>query len=140
MANSVQVSSLTLEGAREVAHAALEAATNAGIKVSMAVLDAAGRTKVFIQMDGAVPSAAQVALDKAVTVVGTGIPTHLLGAGMQQKPTALVISTLKIDQMQILGGGVPVAVDGEVVGAIGVSGGTAEQDQEAAEAGAAAVA
>ena len=90
-------------------------------------------------MDGAVPFSAQVAHEKAVTVVGTGMPTHRLSAGLQKAPTALVVSTLKIDQMQILGGGVPVSVDGQVVGAIGVSGGSAEQDQEAAEAGAAAV-
>ena len=140
MANSVQIASLTLEGARVAARAAVEAAENAGINVSIAVVDTATRTKVFFQMDGALPSAAQVAHEKAVTVIGTGgIPTHRLSARMQEAPTALVVSTLKIHQMQILGGGVPVSVDGQVVGAIGVSGGTAEQDQETAEAGATAV-
>jgi uncharacterized protein GlcG (DUF336 family) len=76
-----------------------------------------------------------MAQDKAYTVAAFGIPTHEWWDMIKGAPE-LANGLPKIDRLMVMGGGVAVTEDGQLVGAIGVSGGTADQDRIIAEAGA----
>ncbi len=131
--------SLTLAGARVALDAALTRAGELGVAVNVSVCDAAGHEIAFVRMDGAALLSADIARDKAYTVAAfLGIPTDRWFSMIEAEP-ALREGIVHRDRLVIFGGGVPVTVDGVAVGAVAVAGGTAEQDQEVATAGAAAV-
>lgn len=110
-----------------------------GVKMNIAVVDDGGHLLAFARMDGARPASGYTALTKAVTGATfrqetgprpvTGEPDILLNLSLQNAALASggKVTTLK--------GGVPVIVDGQVIGAVGVGGGTGEQDAEVAKAG-----
>lgn len=77
-------------------------------------------------------------MDKAYTVSAFGLPTHAWWDVIKDEP-ALVHGITKTERLIIFGGGVPLVVDGRPVGAVGASGGTADDDRRIAEAGAAAL-
>lgn len=130
---------LNLAGAELVLAAAKEKAAALGLKCNVAVVDDGGHLLAFARMDGARPASGATALTKAVSAAtfrqetGTlppkGEPDVLLSLSIQNAAAAggARITTLK--------GGVPVVIDGQVVGAVGVGGGTGEQDAEVAKAG-----
>lgn len=131
--------SLTMTGARRVTDAAVAHAERIGVPVCVAVVDRAGCLLAYLRMDGAPLLSEQLARDKAYTVVGfNGRPTHQWWEAIAEDP-ALRSGIVHTDRLVIFGGGVPVCVSGEVVGAVGVSGGSAEQDRAIAEAGTAAL-
>lgn len=139
MADTVPTTSLSLEGARKVLDAALAKATEMGKLFCIAVTDPAGEPIVTARMDGAPRLSAGIAANKAYTVTGFGgMPTANWWDVIKDEP-ALVHGLTHTPRLTIFGGGVAVLVDGRLVGAIGVSGGTAEEDAEVAEAGAAAL-
>ena len=130
---------LTLSGARAVLDAALAHAERIGVPVNVCVSDDAGHQILAARMDGAALLSATIAADKAYTVAAfLGIPTHQWFDLIKDEPS-LREGIVHRNRLVIFGGGVAVIVDGELVGAIGVSGGSAEQDREIAEAGAAAL-
>lgn len=130
---------LTLEAARRIVDAAVAEAQRLGIAVAVAVAGRAGDLVAFARMDGAPLLSSSIAQDKAYTVCAfNGLPTHAWWDLIKDEP-ALVHGITKTDRLIVFGGGVPVVVDGELVGAVGVSGGSAEQDRAVAEAGAGAV-
>ncbi|TVS86189.1 GlcG/HbpS family heme-binding protein [Mycobacterium helveticum] len=132
--------SLTMAGARRVIDAAVGHADRIGVPVCMAVVDRAGCLLAYLRMDGAPLLSEQLARDKAYTVVGfNGRPTHEWWEAIADD-APLRNGIVHTDHLVIFGGGVPIRVSGEVVGAIGISGGSAEQDREIAEAGIAALA
>lgn len=127
---------LTLAGARVALDAALDRATALGVPVNVSVCDAAGHEVAFARMDGAALLSADIARDKAYTVAAfLGIPTHRWFEMIKDAP-ALREGIVHRDRLVIFGGGVPIRAEGVLVGAVGVSGGTAEQDQEISTAGA----
>jgi uncharacterized protein GlcG (DUF336 family) len=126
---------ITLEAARRVAAAAEAEAKRNNWAVSIAVLDEAGHLMVFHRMDGAKLVAIDIAIRKARTAVYFQQPTKSLEEEVAGGRTAL----LPIDGFMPLEGGVPLMVDGVLVGAVGVSGVTGAQDAECAQAGAAAL-
>ena len=126
---------LTLEAARRVAAAAEAEAKKNNWAVSIAVLDAAGHMVVFHRMDGAKLVAIDIAIRKARTAAYFQQPTKALEEEVVGGRTAL----LPIEGFMPLEGGVPLMVDGVMVGAIGVSGVTGAQDAQCAHAGAAAL-
>jgi glc operon protein GlcG len=131
---------LTLAGAQQVLTAGLGRAERIGIDVCVAVSDRAGALLAFARMDGAPVMSGQLAQDKAYTVaMFKGLPTHQWFDLIRDEPP-LLHGIVKTDRLIVFGGGVPVLVDGDLVGAVGVSGGSAEQDREVAEAGAATLA
>ncbi|WP_240641015.1 GlcG/HbpS family heme-binding protein [Nocardioides ferulae] len=131
---------LTHVGARAALDAALAYAASLGVPVNVAVTDAGGALLAFARMDGAFAASADIAIDKARTVAGFGgAPTDELYAAIESEP-AVRDGIAGRPGVAAFGGGVPVVVDGEPVGAIGVSGGSAAQDRAVAEAGARAVA
>jgi uncharacterized protein GlcG (DUF336 family) len=103
------------------------------------VTDHTGDALATARMDGAALLSASIAADKAYTVAAfNGLPTHDWFDLVKDVP-ALREGIVHRDRLVVFGGGVPVRLGDEVVGAVGVSGGSAEQDREIAEAGAAAV-
>lgn len=113
---------------------AAEAAADAfGAAVAIAVVDESGVLKGFSRMDGAPLLSSDIARDKAVTAASFGVATHLWYDRIKDEP-ALVHGLSKAAGFTLLGGGVPIVQDGAVVGGIGVSGGSAEEDLAIAEA------
>jgi glc operon protein GlcG len=138
-ADVVPMNSLSLSAARRVAHAAIAAATSKDVAACIAVCDPSGAAIITLRMDGAPRLSAEIALNKAYTVaVFNGMPTHDWWPLLADDP-ALVHGFPQTERLIVFPGGVPVRVDGAVVGAVGVSGGSSQQDREIAEAGAAAV-
>ena len=126
---------LTLEAAKRMAAAAEAEARRNNWAVSIAVLDDGGQLVLFQRMDGAKLVAIDIAIRKARTAVYFQGETKALEEEVTKGRTAL----LPIDGFMPLEGGIPLTVEGKVIGAIGVSGVTGEQDAQCAKAGAAAL-
>lgn len=105
-----------------------------GWKLSVAVTDAGGHLLGFLRQDGASPLSAQIALAKARTAAMSRRETRFFEELLASGRTGF----LSVPDMSLLEGGVPVLVDGECVGGVGVSGATSQQDAQAAHAGVAA--
>ena len=130
---------LTQAGARAALDAALAKAGELGVKVNVAVADHSGELICFERMDGAWTISAPIARDKAWTVAaGGGLRSDQWYDIIKDEP-ALLTGFPHRDNLVVFGGGVPIMVDGQLAGTVGVSGGTAEEDRAIAEAGVAAV-
>jgi len=131
---------ITLEGAMTAIAAAQGQAEAIGVPMCIAVCDVAGNPVATIRMDGAPLIPIEVARDKAWTVTSfNGLPTNLWWGMIGDQPE-LVHGLVKLARFIPFGGGVPLVAEGRLIGAIGVSGGTSEQDHECAVVGAAALA
>ena len=128
---------LTLAGARRIIEGAETKATALGVKENIAVVDDGGHLLAFSRMDGARPASIATALTKATSAAtnreetgpkpkGAANPDLLLNLSLQNAGGGKLTSLL---------GGIPIVVDGQVIGAIGVGGATGEQDVEVAKAG-----
>lgn len=126
---------LDLADARVLIAGAREKAEEIGVPMSIAVTDESCNLIAFERMDGTKTPGIGLAIDKSFTATGTRKGTHELGAASQPGKPAYGISSALGGRMLTIGGGLPVLVDGVVVGGIGVSSGTPAQDQEVAEAG-----
>ena len=127
---------LNLGGAETVLEAAKKKAAALGLKCNVAVVDDGGHLLAFARMDGARPASAATALTKAVSAATFRQETGTLPAkGEPDVLLSLSIQTASGGKITTLKGGVPIVVDGQVVGAVGVGGGTGEQDAEVAKAG-----
>src|SRR5687768_17103645 len=134
---------LHLRGAEVILAAARAKAAELKIKVNVAVVDDGGHLLAFARMDGARPASGYTALTKAVAAATFRQETGPLPAGGE--PNLLLSLSLQSTAVAgggkatALKGGAPIVVDGQVVGAVGVGGGTGEQDLEVAKAGIAAL-
>jgi uncharacterized protein GlcG (DUF336 family)/quercetin dioxygenase-like cupin family protein len=122
-----------VQGADEVVRAAERAATDAGHRVFIAVVDPAGELVALRRTDGAQVASARVAVDKARTAAIFVRPSRELEAQVSDGR----LGALALHGAAALTGGVPLVVDGEVVGAIGTSGETPDEDEAVSVAGAA---
>lgn len=129
---------VTLDDARRVIAAAEKKATEIGQPQNIAVADAGGHLVAHVRMDGAWMGSIDISIKKAFTARAFDIATKDLAALSQPGKPFYGIHASNDGRVMIFAGGVPLKRDGKVVGAIGVSGGTGEQDQAVAEAGAAA--
>jgi glc operon protein GlcG len=137
-ADVVPMNSLSLSAAQRVAGAALAAAQDKGVTACIAVCNPAGDPIITLRMDGAPRFSADIALNKAYTVASfNGMPTHEWWPALADDP-ALVHGFTHTERLIVFPGGVPVRIDGALVGTVGVSGGSTQQDRDIAEAGAAA--
>jgi glc operon protein GlcG len=135
----VPMNSLSLGAAQRVADAAVAAARSHNVAVCITVSDPSGEPIVTARMDGAPRLSAEIARNKAYTVASfNGLPTHVWWPVIADDP-ALVHGITHTPRLVIFGGGAPVRFDGALVGAVGVSGGSTEQDRAIAEAAAEAV-
>ncbi|MFU2489911.1 GlcG/HbpS family heme-binding protein [Thauera sp. WH-1] len=122
----------------EAAHAAVEAAVRKaealGVRINVGVADTAGNLVAFLRMPGAFPQSISIAIDKAYTAGGFGFPTgdwmKVVGDNEGMK-----LGFSAQPRLIVFGGGLPIRVDGQLVGGIGVSGASEEQDGLCARAG-----
>ncbi len=132
----VPMNSLSLSAAQRVADAAVAAARTHGVAACVAVSDPSGEPIVTVRMNGAPRLCAEIARNKAYTVASfNGLPTHVWWPVIADDP-ALVHGITHTPRLVIFGGGSPIRIDGALVGAVGVSGGSTEQDRAIAEAAA----
>ena len=130
---------LTTQNAQAVVAAAIAKATDIKVAVNIAVLDAGGHLKAFLRMDGAVLGSIDIALKKAKTAVL--FETNSEAIWEYCKPGAPAPGLELTNQvLATIAGAVPLRSGGEIVGAIGISGGAGSLDASVAAAGAAAVA
>ncbi|MDT5120471.1 MAG: hypothetical protein QOE30_6210 [Mycobacterium sp.] len=133
MANVIEKHSVSYELAQKMADAAVAKAKELGVSENVAILDDGGNLKAFRRMDGAPIPTIEIAQNKAYTAL-FGVSTQDFFNFMQGDPSLLAgIPTLA--RVAAWGGGFPIEVNGEVVGAIGVSGAPlVENDVECAKA------
>src|SRR4051812_38722575 len=135
----IQAHSLSLAAGQRIVAAAIDAASSNGVAVCVAVSDPSGEPIVTARMDGAPRLSAEIARNKAYTVAAfNGLPTHVWWPAIADDP-ALVHGITHTPRLVVFGGGMPVVVDGELVGAVGISGGSTDQDRAIAEAAAASL-
>lgn len=125
---------LTIDGAMKLLHAAMAKAREMKVPECICVVDAGGQLLTMARMDGAFALSIDTALMKAMTAASYGIPTGDIAAGIDIK-LAIATQGKRIN----LPGGLPVIVDGHVIGAIGVGSGTGEEDRQVANAALAAL-
>ena len=133
--------SVTLADARLIIAAAEKRADEIGQPMNIAVVDAGGNLVSHVRQDGAWLGSIEISISKAWTSRAFDISTKDLGDNSQPTQQFFGIHTTNAHGrgVAIFAGGIPLTRDGEVVGAIGVSGGSGEQDHSVAEAGAAAL-
>ncbi len=117
-----------------MATAAMNKAAEIGIGVAVTVVDESGVLKAFVRMDDAPLMAVGVSQRKATTAVGLGLPTGEAWHEFIKDDPILSQGVQGIEDFTLLGGGMPIQIDGALVGAIGVSGGHYRQDEECAKA------
>lgn len=127
---------MTLALAEQFLEAAKAHAQTAGWQISFAVVDAAGNLVAMIRMDGARWMTAQVAQAKAFTAATFRRPSAAVEEFAEQRPDLFKSLVTLIDRPLLLaGGGLPLIINGELLGGVGASGGTEDQDIDCAEAG-----
>ena len=137
--NDVQSArTLTLSAGEAVLEAARAKATEIGVPMNVAVVDDGGNLVAFARMDDAWLGSIDIAQNKAYTARAFDMPTKDLAPLVQPGAPLYGIEASNGGRLIVFAGGIPLLSDGRVVGAVGVSGGTVEQDQEVAEAGVAA--
>lgn len=134
----LKITRLDIADARVLIAGAAEKAKEIGVPMCIAVTDESGNLIAFERMDGGKVTSITIAIDKAFTAAGAKKATHEYGASSQPGAPAYGIASAIGGRLMVVGGGLPVIVNGEVVGGIGVSSGTPAQDREVAEAGIAA--
>jgi len=128
---------ITLENAKKAAAPAVAEARKNTWMMAVAIVDPSGNLVYFEKMDGTQIGSVTVAIDKARSAAMFKRPTKAFQDTLAAGGEGLRV--LKIQGAIPVEGGVPLVVDGKIVGAIGVSGGTSQQDGQCANAGAAAV-
>jgi uncharacterized protein GlcG (DUF336 family) len=129
---------VSLDQANTVIAAARKKAVEIGVMMNIAVVDEGNNLVAFAHMDGAWLGSINIAQNKAFSARAFDMSTKDLGAASQPGEPLFGIHASNHGQIIIFAGGIPLTIAGRVVGAIGVSGGSVEQDQEVAEAGVAA--
>ena len=135
MADTAASLKLTIDGAMKLLNAAMAKAREMNAPECIAIVDAGGQLLAFARMDGAFALSLDTALMKAMTAASYGIPTGDIAAGIDIK-LAIATQGKRIN----LPGGLPIIVDGHVIGGIGIGSGTGEQDKDVAKAALAALA
>ena len=134
MADTAPSLRLTSEGAMKLLRAAIAKAAEIGVPECISIVDPGGHLLAFVRMDGAFVQSIDSSLMKAMTAASYGEPTGNIAAGIDLK-LAIATRGKRIN----LPGGLPIIVDGHVIGGIGVGSGTGEQDRQVANAALAAL-
>ena len=133
---STSIKTLDLADARRIIAAAQAKATDIKQPMCVAVTDAGGNLIAFERMADAWLGSIDISIKKAFTSRAFDITTQDLGKNSQSGDQFFGIHASNDGKIMIFDGGIPIKQDGKVVGAIGVSGGSGEQDHKVAEAGA----
>lgn len=139
---SAAQSVVTADAAAHMVAASVVHANTLGIRINVAVTDAGGNLAAFLRMPGAFLHSVDIAIDKAYTAASFGFPTSQWMT-LLAEDEALRIGIVQRPRLVVFGGGLPlrlpVSEGGALIGGIGVSGGSAEQDEACARAGLRAV-
>lgn len=127
-------SSLDLSDARRIIAAGERKATEMGIPYNIAVADAGGGLIAHVRMDGAWLGSVDIAINKAWTARAFDMSTEDIAHITQSGQQGFGLNTTNNSKVVIFGGGVPIKRDGVVIGAVGASGGSVEQDVAVARA------
>ena len=133
MANTFTKKGVSADLAARMVQAAVAKAKAIGVPQVVAILDESGLLKAFCRMDGTPLISIEVAQNKAYTAL-LGAPSQDFFNRIKENP-ALLAGVPHIPRIVTFGGGLPIRIDDAVVGGIGVSGGSVEQDIECAQAG-----
>lgn len=128
MNKSQQVQTITLAAAQQMA-AAVQKATEINVAVVFSVVDRGGNTLLIQRMDEAFVSSCDISLNKAWSACSLKQGTHEITPAVQPGQSLYGLQLTNQQRIIIFGGGLPVIFNEQVIGAIGVSGGTVEQDQ-----------
>jgi glc operon protein GlcG len=134
MADTVSSLKLSIDGALKLINAAMAKAAEIKVPECICIVDAGGHLLAYARMDGAFTMSYESALVKAMTAASYGLPTGNIAAGIDIK-LAIATQGKRVN----LPGGLPVIVDGHVIGGIGVGSGTGEEDRIVANAALAAL-
>jgi uncharacterized protein GlcG (DUF336 family) len=127
------------EAAAAAVAAAARWADEAGIKVNIAVADSGGNLAAFLRMPGAFLHSIEIAIDKAYTAAGFGLPTAVWTEALASHSPAVRQGIPMRPRMVCFGGGLPMRHEGRLIGGIGVSGGSELEDETCARAGLAGI-
>lgn len=131
----INVVRLDLADARILLEGGRAEAEKIGVPMCIAIVDESGNLIAFERMEGGKVTSTTIAIDKAYTAAAAKRATHEYGQASQPGSPAYGINSAIGGRLMVVGGGLPVIVDGAVVGGIGVSSGTPAQDQQVAQAG-----
>lgn len=131
---SIPHSAVSTSAAHAAVAAAVEHASVLGVAINVAVVDGSGTLMAFLRMNGAFLHSIDIAIDKAYTAASFGFPTSKWG-GVIGDDELLRIGLNQRQRLVLFGGGLPLVDEGQRIGGIGVSGGSAEQDEACARAG-----
>lgn len=123
---------MSLEVLQRMMERAKEKSRELGVPVVFSAVDAGGNLVMLQRMEGALPGSVEVSAGKAYTAYAFRMPTHELGQAARPEGPLYGIENAAPGKIILFGGGFPYLVDGQVMGGIGVSGGTVEQDMEIA--------
>jgi uncharacterized protein GlcG (DUF336 family) len=126
------------DAAAAVVRAAVDHARSQGWRINVAVVDAGGNLAAFLRMPGSFVPSIDIAIDKAWTAAGFGFPT---GDWMKvvEGNEGMKLGFSARPRLVVFGGGLPIRVGDELIGGVGVSGASEEQDEACARAGLAAI-
>jgi uncharacterized protein GlcG (DUF336 family) len=130
---------INLEDAKQVIAAAEAKAEEIGQPMNIAVVDAGGNLMSHVRMDGAWIGSIDISINKAFSARAFDISTAQLSENSQPGQQFYGLQNSNHGRVMIFAGGVPLRRSGSVVGAVGVSGGSGDQDQAVATAGASAI-
>jgi uncharacterized protein GlcG (DUF336 family) len=133
-----QAAGLTLAAARRLAATVTDEGRAMGVPLSVAIVDAGDQLVLFERMDGADLVTIRLAQDKAFSALMNRMPTRDLAPLVQPGAEFYGYDAVAGGRMIVFAGGMPLERAGVLLGAVGVSGGSAEQDQQAADAAVAA--
>ena len=125
---------MTTERAQRIIEAGIAKAKEIGQPMNIAVVDAGANLTSFVRMDGAWLGSIDIAINKAFTAKAFDISTLELGRNSQPGSQFFGIHVSNHARVMIFAGGIPIKINGQIAGAVGVSGGSGEQDQAVAEA------
>lgn len=135
---TMQQESVSLEDAWRIIAAGKDKAAEIGQPQNIAVVDAGGNLVAHARMDGAWIGSIDISINKAFTARAFDLPTIELAGNAQSGDQFFGIHVSNHGRVMIFAGGIPLKRGNQVIGAVGVSGGTGEQDQTVAEAAASA--
>ena len=136
---AVEQSVVHWEAAAAAAAASARWAAEAGINVNIAIVDSGGNLAAFLRMPGAFLHSIDIAIDKAYTAAGFGLPTGAWTEALATHSPAVRAGIPMRPRMVCFGGGLPLKHEGRVIGGIGVSGGSELEDEACARAGLTAI-
>lgn len=126
---------LTLTDAKIMLEGAEKKAKEMGVPMDIAVVDDGGNLLAFHRMDGAKIASIDITISKAFTAAAARTPTHKYGEMAQPGGPVFGIFVSNQGRFSIIGGGLPILIEEQIVGGVGVGSGTPDQDREVAQAG-----